>query len=301
VTRRRAFTLVELLVVIAIIAVLVGLLLPAVQKVREAAARAQCQNNLKQIGLACHNYHDTHQSFPPGYVSNYDTTGEDTGPGWGWAAFLLPQMEQQNLYNALDPAQDIAAPTNAAARVTPVKPYLCPSDPASPSWTATRYDAAGAPVAPVCDVAAADYVGNFGVTEPGVDGEGVFFRNSKVRIGDATDGTSLTFLAGERASRWGLSTWAGAVTGASMVPPPGSQAQPGVWVSAGFVLGHTFEGAGGPGSPGTEVNGFTSAHPQGANFVFADGHVRFLPSAMDHAVYMALSTRAGREPAGGDY
>jgi prepilin-type processing-associated H-X9-DG protein/prepilin-type N-terminal cleavage/methylation domain-containing protein len=299
--RRVGFTLIELLVVIAIIAVLIGLLLPAVQKVREAAARTQCLNNLKQIGLALQNYHDTQNTFPPGYVSNFDANGDDTGPGWGWATYILPQMEQQNLYGALQLNQNVEAPANAAARVQPIKSYVCPSDSVPPTWTAMKYDPAGHPIGAICDVASANYIGVFGVSEPGVDGEGIFSRNVTIKIADITDGTSQTMMVGERSFRWCQATWTGMIAGAAMVPPPHSPATAGEWVSAGFVLGHTFEGTGGPGSPGTEVNGFSSRHTGGSNFLFADGHVQFLLTAMDHSVYKALSTRAGGEPVGGDY
>src|SRR5438094_479446 len=100
---RRGFTLVELLVVIAVIGTLIGLLLPAVQKTREAASRLKCKNNLRQIGLALHNYHDRAGVFPPGYASLVGPNGpaDDRGPGWGWAAFILPELEQDNLYKQI--------------------------------------------------------------------------------------------------------------------------------------------------------------------------------------------------------
>src|SRR5215472_11978580 len=129
---RSAFTLIELLVVIAIIAILIGLLLPAVQKVREAAARTQCTNNLKQIGLALHSYHDASNYFPPGYVDgNTDpnsTPDNDVGPGWGWATFLLPYLEQQNLYNQINLNAGIGIGSNAAPSQMSLKVYQCPAD-----------------------------------------------------------------------------------------------------------------------------------------------------------------------------
>jgi prepilin-type N-terminal cleavage/methylation domain-containing protein/prepilin-type processing-associated H-X9-DG protein len=298
---RAGFTLIELLVVIAIIAVLIGLLVPAVQMARESGARAQCLNNLKQIGLALHNYHDAYRAFPPGYVSGHDAEGNDTGPGWGWAAHLLPYLEQRGLANSIRFDQPIEAPANSGPRVMSLSAYLCPSDSAPPNWTAVRRDSTGNPLGAICSVASANYVGVFGISEPGVDGEGIFFRNSKISIKDITDGTSTTLMVGERSFRLAEATWVGAVSGAEITPGPGSPAPPGVWNSSGTILGHTFEGAGGPGAPGTEVNGFSSAHPGGAHFLFADGHVGFLLESLDHRVYMALSTRAGGEAVGEDF
>src|SRR5579871_3301620 len=136
---RRGFTLIELLVVIAIISTLIGLLLPAVQKVREAAARIKCTNNLKQIGLALHNYHDTMKWFPPGYIDGNtnaaSTPDNDVGPGWGWATLLLPFLEQQNVYNQINLNVGVGLGSNAAVSQLPMPIYQCPSDPYQQNFT----------------------------------------------------------------------------------------------------------------------------------------------------------------------
>ena len=127
---RGGFTLIELLVVIAIIAVLIALLLPAVQSAREAARRIQCTNNLKQLGLALHNYHDAVQVFPPGYVAarRFFDAETDTGPGWSWASMILPQLDQGPLFSAINFSLPVQAPANATAARTNVAGFLCPSD-----------------------------------------------------------------------------------------------------------------------------------------------------------------------------
>jgi prepilin-type N-terminal cleavage/methylation domain-containing protein/prepilin-type processing-associated H-X9-DG protein len=298
--KRRGFTLIELLVVIAIIGVLIGLLLPAVQKVREAAARMSCTNNLKQIGLALHNYHDANLKFPPGYASGSDASGNDTGPGWGWAAFILPHMEQQPLFGQIDFKQPIEAPLHAAARVTQIKSYLCPSDNPPPKFTAAQMTPTGQVVSNICEVATANYPGMYGTGEPGVDGDGVFFRGSQVRIADITDGTSSTIMVGERRYLYGQTTWVGAVTNASQTAPPGSPFGVQVENSSNHVLGHSAEAWDGPASP-YEPNHFSSRHTGGLNFLYADGHVSFITNAVDYATFKALSTRAGGEPISGAY
>ena len=289
---RRAFTLIELLVVIAIIAILLGLLLPAVQKVREAAARVQCINNLKQIGLACHSYHDGQQSLPPGYLAT--AAYPDTTPGWGWAAFLLPYVEQDNLYRQINFGQPVQS--SPAAQVI-VKVYLCPSDAPPPAPFAVS-DAGGATL---LRAAPSSYAATVGQDASEVDdptGDGVFYRNSRTRFADITDGTSQTVLAGDRAWVQTMGIWAGAPNGA--VTRAGAR---NAWPNAtgpaqALTLVHnnwvniTTDADGG-------LDDFSSNHPGGVNLLFADGSVHFVHSitadGVERRAFWALGTRAGGE------
>ena len=312
---RRGFTLIELLVVIAIIAVLIAMLLPAVQAAREAARRAQCANNLKQIGLALHNYHDAIGAFPPGLLSRPDpSTGDNSGPGWGWGAMILPQMEQSALFNAVNFALPIEVAANQTARLTVVNSYLCPSD-GSLLRTFTVVDstaAAGPPPVPgnpICDVASSSYVGSFGKGDvsslypynptddpPGRDnGEGLFFRNRSIRIAEVIDGTSQTFAVGERSQHLSRATWTGAITNAS-VPLTELQAVTGFDPESGdaLVLSHTGEDRG-PNSVRPHADQYWSRHPGGAQFVLADGSVKFVKEQIGFVIFQALATRFGGE------
>lgn len=286
---RRAFTLIELLVVIAIIGILLGLMLPAVQKVRETASRLQCKNNLKQIGLGLHAYHNVYKVFPPGYVSAVASNGSDVGPGWGWAAQLLPYVEQDNLFRDINFKLDIGNAVNAGPRVQSLVLFRCPSDSAPDVFTAANTGT---------QVAFSNYIGMFGTPEitdnPG-GGNGVFYRNSRIRFGDIRDGTSNTLMVGERHSFLAYSTWTGAVTGA-VVPPnhPSSLGPEGAGV---LCLGHTGPAAEGhtPNNPSNHVDDFGSFHVHGVNFLFADGSVRNINSSISPAIWGALGTRAGGE------
>ena len=301
--RSRAFTLIEVLVVISIIGVLVALLLPAVQAAREAARRAQCVNNLKQIGLALHNYESALQTLPPGYVSAFDTTGTDLGPGWGWASMILPQVEQANIYSAVNFSLNVEVPGNQTSRLAMVGGFLCPSDRVERSWPAVDRDIlTGAPIREICRIAPSNYVGMNGVSEPGPDGEGVLFRNSRIAFKDITDGLSQTIAAGERSHLLGPATWTGAVTGALLYDDDGDQiGSNDLETGPGMVLGHSGEGIG-PGSNKSEPNQFYSLHSgRGANFLFVDGHVEFLKASMNYKSYVALSTRNRGEVISGDY
>lgn len=297
---RRGFTLVEVLVVIAVIGILIALLLPALQMARAAARRTQCANNLKQLGLALHTYHNNQQSFPPGYISAFLPSGDDTGPGWGWAAMMLPQLEQNPIYSVIDFNLPIDHATNGV-RVAVIPSYLCPADDVRTSWKAMRRTADGTPTEQICEVAPSNYVGMFGTTEPGVDGDGIFFRNSAIGFKQIKDGASQTIALGERSHELGEATWAGAVTGAVLY----SSGDDGVGRKrvehgSGMVLGHAGERKP-PGDPNSDVNQFHSRHGDGVNFMFADGHVTFLTTSTDYQTYQALATRAGREKVSGEY
>lgn len=302
--QRRAFTLIELLVVIAIIAILIALLMPAVQRVRESAARTQCQNNLKQIGVAFHNYHAQFNRFPAGFASKSSSVdGPSLGPGWGWGTHLLPYLEQQTLYQQINTAKDIADPVNAAARTTKLNVFLCPSDmPAANTFTAA--DDAGAPI---CDVAFGNYVGMAGVNE--VSGfpdtsngkPGVLLRNSRVRVRDILDGSSNTLMAGERCStKSPQTTWVGAVTNASVPPlnPAYEEEGPGI-----LCLTNSGSAADGrtPNNPLEHVEDSSSMHSAGVNFLFGDGSVRSILYGIDPTIWVAITTRNGGETVNLDF
>ncbi|MSR60509.1 MAG: DUF1559 domain-containing protein, partial [Planctomycetaceae bacterium] len=218
------------------------------------------------------------------------------GPGWGWAAMILPQIEQTPLQSTISFSQPIEAAGNAAPRVNPITMYLCPSDSIRPRWPAVMRDSTANPTTTICEVAASNFVAVFGISEPGIDGEGVFFRNSSIGLQDIRDGSSSTLLVGERSQSTCEATWVGAVTGARIFPPPGSPALPFIQHASGMTLAHTFEGA--PNDVGIECNNFSSQHTGGAHFVFADGHVQFIGTSINRQLFWALSTRAGNETVG---
>ncbi len=305
--RRRGFTLIELLVVIAIIGVLIALLLPAVQAAREAARRAQCSNNLKQIGLAMHNYHDAVGVFPPGYLSlteGNQINGVELGPGWGWGTMILNQLEQGPLFNSVNFGLPMTQPAAITVRRSILSGYLCPSSVGDGPVVVAN--ASGSVL--LSDLSPGQYIasaGQFELEDSPANNNGIFFRNSRIGLRDIRDGSSQTLLVGERSRNLADSTWVGAVATASVCTNP-------TWrlrlcdPSNAMVLGHTGPSPGGqqwvdvPNYKGAGPDDFWSLHPGGCNFAFADGSVRFVKETINPQIFSYLSTRAGGEVVGSD-
>jgi prepilin-type processing-associated H-X9-DG protein len=302
---RTAFTLIELLVVIGIITGLVGLLLPAVQRVREAAARVQSQNNLKQLGLALHNHHDNVGYFPPGYQSNSGAGGADAAPGWGWGAFLLPYLEQQAVASQLRMGEACWSAGNAAAVKAAPKVFLCAQAPnASP--TILVKDAGGGVLA---EFGRSHYVANCGQDEPWAydppltdagwrkASTGPFYRNSRTRIVDVTDGASQSVFLGEHATI-SDKTWVGVHPAAESAPTDPNRfpfTEPDG--AATLVLCHSGPA---PSEPGVvHPPGFPTCHvcqmygpwsSAGGNVLFGDGSVKFIPVSINLNTWATLSS-----------
>lgn len=287
----RGFTLIELLVVIAIIGILVALLLPAVQQAREAARRTQCRNNLKQIGLALHNYHDVHLTLPPGWIGATAGVHDIEGiNGFGWGVFLLPYMDQAPLYNQFNFSVSLVDPVHNEERVQILPVFRCPSDVGEATW---QIEEEANPGTVIATLSTANYVGAFGTTEledcesgSGLTngqcrGNGSLFHNGKVLLRDYTDGTSNTFVCGERVSTAGYSTWVGVV-------PEGEEAMARILGVADHLPNH---------EP-LHLDDFSSQHTGGAFFVMGDGAVRFVSENLDENVYKGLFTRSGGEVTG---
>ncbi len=265
------FTLIELLAVIAIIGVLVALTMPAVQSAREAARRTQCQNNLKQVGLALHNYVATTDAFPIGYLS---WPGQGVAPGWAWSAAVLPQLEQASVYQSINIAIPVDAHENDTVRLTALAVFVCPSDRRSGAFTETSTLPRGPTEARTTSYAGCQGIGG------SLPGNGLFVANKSIRPRDVRDGLSQTLAVGERGSFLVQNAWAGAMS----IGRGGDQ-----------VLAQTPSASSGLGATDTQPTSFASPHPGVIEFAMADGSIRAVKKTVDPAVYRALATRNGRE------
>jgi prepilin-type N-terminal cleavage/methylation domain-containing protein/prepilin-type processing-associated H-X9-DG protein len=265
------FTLIELLVVISVLSVLMALLLPAVQQVREAARRTDCQNRLRQMGLALHNYHETHGILPCGSI----TLGPSfpTWSGWGWGSMLLPFIDQSPLHARIDFSYGTAVGGNRNAIRNPLSVWECPSDVAPSEVTV--------PISGHSDVTLA--TGNY------VGSKKMLSELSRVRFADVTDGLSQTLILGERVFQPSIggsiaftSCWCGVIAESDVYV---FNSTPYVDVLATNPINKSMS------SPAC----FSSRHTGGAYFAFGDGAVRFLGESIDLWTYQALGTPRGGE------
>lgn len=295
---RNAFTLVELLVVIAIVGILVGMLLPAVQAAREAARRIQCANNLKQMGLALHEYHDVHRAFPSGMIFPNRVF---------WTGLILPHVEQGPLHQTLNfslPFNDGSLPNGAAcAKYLPI--YRCPSS-NSPEHLSVQGVADRVPsnyMAVGSGTATRDW-GPFAEVIGRTDQDGSMFVNSKTRFASLTDGSSQTVMAGEclfDAKVYGVDgSGNGQLIDHWYIGTGDTDGINNNYIAeASEAMGSTGVSMNNFGDPSLQVDEkelcFASKHWSGAQFVFGDGHVAFLPNSIDRSIYRALGTRSSGE------
>ncbi|HOA51884.1 MAG: DUF1559 domain-containing protein [Thermogutta sp.] len=260
---RKGFTLVELLVVIAIIGLLTALLLPAVQAAREAARRSACTNNLRQMGIGLHNYHQALGCFPPGGIEHRAMINPQTKKPYGpagrqlaWSLFLLPYVEQQPLYQKVDTSKPFDAPENAEAAATILPLYICPS-----ATTQRELRQGRGPC---------DYGGIYGerITSPNNPPKGMMLYDQALTVADVIDGTSNTLIVSED-----------------------SDFRDGQWINGLNVFDQAYAINKAP----AFENDIRSKHPGGANGLFTDASVRFLAETMDLSVLAAICTRAGGE------
>jgi type II secretory pathway pseudopilin PulG len=309
--------LVELLVVIAIIGVLVALAGPAIQFARESARRTQCRNNLKQLGLGLQMYHDTFGSFPSGYIYNgpplpppppipSDTSQtrivdapppqpvfQANGPGWGWAALMLPFVEQQAASDQIPFHLAVEAPGSEVVRSITMAHLTCPSDTRTGVYTVLHE--LNGPIGPAATNSYAACFGSGGLMNTDPDyGTGIFQRNSHVRNDDIGDGLTHTIALGERCAMFAQAPWAGVMTGGTVRTTPSAPVYGAVTELAPAMalarIGNRILN-----SPYSEPYDFFSPHIVVVFFVFADGSVQGLSTSTDHDTLHSLATREGGE------
>ena len=295
-SRRSGFTLVELLVVAGAVSVMGTQLIQAITEAREAARRSQCKNNLKQIALSLHNYHDTYNGLPPGWIG-VDSETEKANVmglnGWAWGARLLPFMDQAPLYNTLNFSASVTDPKHAQIVNKTFPTLRCPSDPFTKKVVKLK-DAKGEAVA---EVGPSNYPGSFGTgnlakcekMKPGetCTGDGIFEHNTTIKFGDIKDGLSNTLAVGERTideKTDRVTTWSG-------VFPKAKSPFSRILATSEQELNAKEK----------SVYGYASPHTGGAHFMIMDGVVRFIKSDLDLKVFQALTTRAGGEEITNDF
>lgn len=289
--KNRGFTLIDLLVVIGCVAILLALAVPAISQARAAARRANCKNNLKQIGLALHNYHDVYAVFAPGWIAISPAPG--TRIFYGWQSSILPFVDMNPLYEQIDFRKPLP-PANGMMQ-TNIPVYRCPEDPTPnvnplrSNYGTSNYSGNHGTVSalhrnmrnarPLTNWLAARRMQNWpGAMGGGWRTDGLFYRNSSVQIRDIRDGTSNTFMVGERSAKSGAGIWPGAVDNAT----PND-------VVTDCNAGNTIN---------SRYTSFSSEHKGGAHFAFCDGSVHFISETINKRTYSLLGSRNDGQPVG---